>query len=127
MSDLPDQDVAAEGREMPACPDCRSAHIRPSRGSYPYDRERIGGENGSFWRCNHCGARFLGPPAPVERHRRRRHQHGPPRSPLDESIRSARAAKRWLFPILVILSTILAVAYLLNRRDAPQPLIVLPG
>jgi ribosomal protein L37AE/L43A len=126
MSDLPGPDVAAEG-QRPACPDCRSAHLRPSKGSYPYDRERIGAGDGSFWRCNHCGARFLGPPAPTEQLRRRRHHRSAPRNPLDESIRSARAAKRWLFPILVILSTILVVVYILNRRDAPQPQIVLPG
>ena len=47
---------------------------------------------------------------------------------LDRTIAIVRAAKRWLFPVLVILSTIVAVIYMLDRRDAPPAeQIITPG
>ena len=38
-----------------------------------------------------------------------------------------RTIKRWLFPVLVILCTVLAVIYVLERRDPPPEQIISPG
>ena len=45
---------------------------------------------------------------------------------LDRSIRLSRRFRRIFFPILVVLATIVAVAYVLDRRDVHQETIVLP-
>ena len=115
------------GLSAPACPECRSAEVRPSRSTYPQDKERTSEGAGSFWRCVNCGSRFFGPlPAEPKAKRRHRSTTKESRSALDRNIRIARALKRWVFPILVVLSTIVAVIYLLDRRDPPQEQIILP-
>jgi hypothetical protein len=74
-----------------------------------------------------CGARFFGPVASAPKARRRhRSATKESRSSLDRNIKLARALKRWVFPVLVVLSTIFAVIYLLDRRDPPQEQIILP-
>ncbi|MEO8500871.1 MAG: hypothetical protein ABI565_08135 [Vicinamibacteria bacterium] len=45
---------------------------------------------------------------------------------MDRDIRFARAIKRWIFPVVVILVTILAVAYMLEKRDTRTEQIILP-
>ena len=127
MSDPQEMDVPSVPVKNPRCPDCQSEGIRPSRGSYPRDRERIGEEPASFWRCGNCGARFLGPLAP-ERPRSRRGR-GKSRNPRDLRNRAdalGQAWKRWIFPGLVILATTVAVIYILDRRDRGQEQLVLP-
>ena len=67
-----------------------------------------------FWRCSHCGARFMGPATPARKHRAHR-SHS--RDPLGESLTLRRMVKRWAFPLIVILATVLAVAFILDRRN----------
>lgn len=45
---------------------------------------------------------------------------------MDRDIQFARTLKRWIFPALVILATILAVMYILERRDPQPQQIILP-
>ena len=126
-SDLPSPAPESAAGRPSVCPECRSAEIRPSRSSYPRDKERASTAEGSFWRCANCGSRFFGPPAdapPVKRQRRSATKES--RSALDRNIKLTRWFKRWVFPVLVILSTIFAVIYLLDRRDPPQEQIILP-
>lgn len=81
----------------------------------------------SFWRCRDCGARFLGPRTdPGKRRPHSRSKSGGSQAALDRDIRFARTLKRWIFPALVILSTILAVMYILERRDPQPQQIILP-
>lgn len=114
-------------RGVPVCPECGAAEARPSKSSYPLDRDKTAGGEASFWRCSNCGVRFLGPKAHT-RGGKRPSRSGPKgaRSALDRNIRLARAFRRWIFPVLVILTTILAVMYILERRDPRQEQIVLP-
>jgi len=84
------------------------------------------GRAGSFWRCSNCGGRFLGPTAPAgggegTKRRSRRGADG-----LARTIEAARRAKRFFFPILAVLATILTVIYLLDRQSAPLERISLP-
>ena len=46
---------------------------------------------------------------------------------MEERIRFTRVLRRRIFPFVVILLTILAVAYFLEKRDAPQETLVLPN
>ncbi len=106
------------------CPECASPEVRPSRTSYPLDKERNAGGALSFWRCSNCGSRFAGPKVSEEKRRRRAHVH----DPLAESLGMSRLTKRWVFPLLVILITAVAVAFILDRRTNPAaPPIITPG
>jgi ribosomal protein L37AE/L43A len=110
-----DQEVAPVVR----CPECQSESVRASHSAYPLDRVKIDGRNLAFWRCENCGMRFPGPPHPPRPSRRGKHRSS--RHENDELSRRAqftRAAKRVLFPVLVILSTIVAVIYILDRRNS---------
>lgn len=109
--------------ENPPCTECASREVQPSRSVYPLDQARIGGEARSFWRCSNCGGRFLGPRAPEGEKRRRRNKH----DPLDGAIQRGRKQKQWIFPLLVVLATILAVIYVLDRRNTEAPAITFPG
>lgn len=111
----------------PLCSECQSAEVRPSRNTYPQDKERTAEGAGSFWRCASCGARFFGPVASAPKAKRRhRSQAQGSWAALDRKVQLDRAFKRWVFPFLVILSTIFVVIYLLDRRDPPQDQIILP-
>ena len=89
------------------------------------DKERIGDGQTSFWRCGHCGARFLGP---LVSEKKRRHRSHHVRDPLAESVGASRVAKRWIFPLIVLVVTALAVAFILDRRNRPAPEpIISPG
>jgi|JI10StandDraft_1071094.scaffolds.fasta_scaffold656794_2 hypothetical protein len=108
--------------ENPACTECASREVQPSRSVYPLDHTRIGGEDKSFWRCSNCGARFLAQKAPEGEKRRRRSKH----DPLEGAIQRSRKQKQWIFPLLVVLATILAVMYVLDRRSAEAPAFTFP-
>lgn len=114
--------------EGPApCPECASLTVRPSNRAYPKDRERLAGRAASFWRCENCGTRFLGPPAPDDAptsRRDKRRGHG--RDTLDLSIQIGRVFRRRVFPLLVVLLTIVAVVYVLDRQDRPTETIISP-
>ena len=101
------------------CIECGSPDVRPSRSFYPMDKEKIGESRKSFWRCGHCGARFLGPFVAERKHRHYRPHHA--HDPLAESIGISRLAKRWIFPLIVLVLTALAVAFILERRNRPTP------
>lgn len=118
MSDLPGPRRAGQ---PPPCPECRSDHVRTSRSSYPHDKEKTAGRTGSFWRCGNCGARFLGPLA-LERTRESHHRAGGRNSKdgLRQDISFARTVKRWLFPLLAIMCTIIAVLLVLYQRNSPS-------
>lgn len=123
MSDAP-ATSAPLGSE---CPQCGSAETRPSRSSYPQDNEKIAGARASFWRCAHCGARFLGPASSAGRKVKSAHGSGhSPRVEGDRRVMLMRAFRNWIFPLLVILTTIAAVVYFLDKRDPPQEQIILP-
>ncbi len=121
MSDPEPQNLNSDGIELPVCPECQSKQAHPSRSAYPKDKEKNPRGTASFWRCFNCGARFLGPLAP-ERKRR----HPDHRDSRDRTLALARAARRWIFPGLVILATIVAVIYVLDQRDTPAPEIIFP-
>ncbi len=120
MSKSPAQ--ADPGHESaPTCTVCRSRDVRSSRSTYPRDQELLGDREGSFWRCSSCGARFLGPPvSELKRKRRGRQSSRDQEGRLSDSIAAERQAKRWIFPILVILATIVAVVFVLDRRAPPE-------
>ena len=105
------------------CAECQSIAVRPSRSSYPMDKEKNPDGRIGFWRCSHCGARFQGPPVFEGKRRRRSRGH----DPLDKRLGLARLTKRWAFPLIVILVTALAVAFILDRRNSPAaPPIITP-
>jgi len=109
------------------CLQCGSAETRPSRSSYPQDKEKTAGGRASFWRCSNCGARFLGPSPSSGR--RVKSVQGSGRSARlegDRRVMFMRAFRSWIFPLLVILATVAAVVYFLDKRDPPQEQIVLP-
>jgi len=89
------------------------------------DKEKNFEGKASFWRCSNCGARFMGPLVPARRHHHHRSHSG---DSLSESIAITRLAKRWAFPLIVILVTIVAVAFVLDRRnqDTRPRLVVTP-
>lgn len=118
--------VSAQGGGI-ACIECGSPRVRPSGHSYPMDQVKNPGGAASFWRCSHCGARFMGPLVPERGRKHRSRSSRNDRSDLDREIVLMRAVKRWIFPVLVILCTMLAVAYMLERRDPRPEQIVLPG
>ena len=105
--------MSAQGGGL-ACAECGSHQVRPSGSSYPMDKDKNPTGKAGFWRCSHCGARFMGPLAPG---RKQRHHRSHSRDRLEESLTFARMAKRWAFPLVVILVTILAVAFVLDRRN----------
>jgi len=120
--------VHADHGGAPACTACESREVRASRSSYPHDLQILAGGPGDFWRCLNCGARFPGPRAPERK--RRVHGHGGTRShrdPLAQAIEFGRATKRWIFPVLAILVTIVTIVYILDRRAPPQERFTLPG
>lgn len=122
MSDSQAQDADSGQGGDPICPACRSREARPSRGSYPYDPIVLANQSGSFWRCYHCGARFLGPLAPKRRRRGRGHAgaHGTG-DPLSRTVAFKRVAKNWIFSIIVLIATIVLVWYMLGRQAPPEP------
>lgn len=123
IQDAPPPEAAGAGLpNNPPCTECASREVQPSRSVYPLDQVRIGGEARSFWRCSNCGARFLGPQAPGGEKRRRRNHH----DPLDGAIQRSRKQKQWIFPLLVVLATILAVIYVLDRRNTEAPAVTFP-
>jgi hypothetical protein len=89
------------------------------------DKEKNFEGKASFWRCSHCGARFMGPLVIDRKHRRHR-SHS--RDPLSDNLTISRLTKRWAFPLIVILITIVAVAFVLDRRnqDTRPRLVVTP-
>lgn len=97
-----------------ACAECGSQQVRPSGSSYPMDKDKNPDGKVGFWRCSHCGARFMGPAAPARKHR---HHRSHSRDPLGESLTFSRMVKRWAFPLVVLLATVLAVAFILDRRN----------
>ena len=128
MSDINLAPAAGSAPDGQSCSQCGSREVRPSRSSYPRDKEAIGGSAASFWRCATCGARFVGgfvPEKSMRKRREERHRKKADHS-LDRSIRLSRRFRRIFFPILVVLATIVAVAYVLDRRDVHQETIVLP-
>lgn len=96
------------------CPECSSSEVRPSRKTHD------SGKNGSYWRCQNCGVRFFGPSrldardssSPGRGSRRRK-------DTLGTSIQWRRILHRWVFPSLVLVATIMAVVYMLERRTPP--------
>jgi ribosomal protein L37AE/L43A len=103
------------------CPDCQSNNVRPSHSAYPLDRVKVEGRDLAFWRCENCGTRFPGPPHPPRPSRRGKHRSSRHvNDELTQGVKFARAAKRLLFPVLVILATIIAVVYILDRRNSRQ-------
>lgn len=89
------------------------------------DKDKNADGRASFWRCSHCGARFMGP---LVLERKRRHHRSRSRDPLNQSLTFARMAKRWAFPLIVILVTIMAVAFVLERRNRDtRPRILTPA
>jgi hypothetical protein len=79
------------------------------------DQEKNFEGKASFWRCSNCGARFMGPLVPDRRHRRHHRSYSGDR--LGESVTFSRLVKRWAFPLIVILVTAVAVAFVLDRRN----------
>ena len=112
-----------EGDASPAvvCPECQSRSVRPSHSSYPLDQSKVAGRDLAFWRCENCGYRFPGPRS-AERKSGRRGRRGSTRNDdsLTKNVKLGRAIKRWLFPVLVIISTVIAVVYILDRRNSRQ-------
>jgi len=76
------------------------------------DRIRNPDGKAGFWRCSQCGARFMGPVVPERTRRHRSH-----RDAFDHDLTFSRLVKRWAFPLVVIIATILAVAFVLDRRN----------
>lgn len=119
MADLEPEVGLPVPRQVVVCPDCQSIDVRPSHSSYPRDKETNAAGTGAFWRCRNCGDRFLGPFAPEKKSRRSARGHR--EDPLSRKVQMTRFAKRWVFPLFVVLVTISAVVYLLNRRNS-QPM-----
>lgn len=116
--------VSATGAVV-TCAECGSQHVRPSGSSYPMDKDKNPHGEMGFWRCSHCGARFMGPLAPARKHR---HHRSHSRDPLGESLTFSRTVRRWAFPLIVILATALAVAFILDRRNREvRPQIITPA
>jgi len=113
---------------VPACVECQSNIVRPSRSAYPQDATKRAGGDGSFWRCDNCGARFLGPAAPERKRRHHRRGSRDFENDLSQKVKFARSVKRFLFPIVVIIATIIAVIYILDRRsERHEEQIAFPG
>lgn len=119
MSDPEPQNLSSDGIEVPICPECQSQKAHPSRSVYPKDKEKNPRGAAGFWRCFDCGARFLGPLAPERKRRYPASRHS-----RDRTRSFSRAAKRWIFPGLAILATIVAVMYMLGRQDRPPQEII---
>ena len=110
----------AEGVSLPLCPDCHSAEVRPSRSSYPLDRQKLAEGGGGFWRCSNCGTRFLGPAAPSMRERKHRpHRH---RGDGPKNASSGGALTRFVVPLLLLTATLLGAMLVLLLRD-PEALV----
>lgn len=130
MSEVPEAglDPKPEFEPAAACPECGSDVVRPSRSSYPRDKNTNAHGAGAFWRCENCGRRFLGPLVPEKQRRRGHGRSRRPGDPLNRKITFVREAKRVIFPILVILTAILAVVFMLDRRTSQdQQQVILPG
>ena len=125
MSEPEPRFADSEDQAAASCTECQSQEVRPSRSSYPQDKERTGGA-GSFWRCSNCGTRFLGPRTHGPKPRRRSSPKGSKDS-LEKTINFWRRAKRWLFPILAILTTVAVVIYILDSREPEPEEIVFPS
>ena len=117
--------AVSDANGVTACLECQSRHVRPSGSAYPMDKDKNPNGTASFWRCSHCGARFMGPLAPE---RKRRHHRSHSRDALNESLSFSRVAKRWAFPLVVILVTVIAVAFVLEfrNRDTRARIVVTP-
>lgn len=121
---LAPEDVRGDGsgrHSYPQCLECGSAEVRPSRSSYPLDKEKIAGGAQRFWRCGNCGNRFVGPLAFEKPHRSSR----PGNDSLRRVIDAERSRKRWLSPLIVVLTTIVVIILVLLMRDSPLGLGVL--
>ena len=57
----------------------------------------------------------MGPLVPERKHRS--HRSSRRRDSLDESLSLSRVVQRWAFPMFVIALTIVAVAFVLDRRN----------
>ena len=59
--------------------------------------------------------------------KRRRHRSGRDgKDSLNQTINFWRKAKRWLFPLLAILTTVGLVIYILDQRDPSPQQIIFP-
>ena len=127
MSELAEPDRDSSRAEPASCPECQSLNVRPSQSSYPRDIETNAAGEGSFWRCRNCGGRFLGPLAESETkaQRRHRHRHGS-RHSLSLRARAAQMVNRWTFPVIVVLTLIVAVILFLDFLNAPRPRLGFP-
>lgn len=103
----------------PRCPDCQSAEVRPSKSSYPLDREKLAAGAGGFWRCGNCGTRFTGPSAPPI-HGRKYRPHRQPADPLKLAITGGTGMTRFVVPLLLLTVVLLGVILVLLLRD-PLP------
>ncbi len=113
--------VPSSGSPYPPCPDCQSAEVRPSKSSYPLDKEKLAAGAGAFWRCGNCGTRFMGPAAPPMHERKYRpHRHAT--NPLKTAINGGAALTRFVVPLLLLTVTLLGVILVLLLRD-PAPLV----
>lgn len=108
------------GVSFPPCPDCQSAEVRPSKSSYPLDRQKLAAGAGGFWRCGNCGTRFLGPAAPSMPERKYR-PHRPSGSGLKGAAKG-RGMMRLVVPLLLLTVTLLGVIVVLLLRD-PEALV----
>jgi hypothetical protein len=87
--------------------------VRPSRSSYPLDKEKISDGNASFWRCGNCGDRFVGPLASERSHRSARLE----KDPIRREIEAHRGRRRWLSPLIVVITTIVVITLMLLLKD----------
>lgn len=116
-----------EAGAVATCPVCGSVDGHPSRSAYPMDAARLTGLRGSFWRCQNCGDRFIGP-VPDQtslsdrsgthrshhqhrHHGRRHHGSGSGRDPI----------ARFVVPVLLMLAGIIAILVLLDGRGGTLP------
>ncbi len=121
--------AVAPADEVPpvVCTECQSRNVRPSQSSYAVDPAKIAGRNLRCWRCDKCGQRVVGPGLAPRSRRSRRNGSRRNDGSTDATSRITRAAKKWIFPLLVILATIFTVVYILDRRNSrPDPSGVAP-
>lgn len=116
-AEVREDESASVDAAPPACVECQSHVVRPSRTAYPLDEVKRAGGEGSFWRCDNCGARFLGPSAPERKRRQHRRGSRDSEGDLSQKVQFGRMLKRFMFPIVVIVATIIAVIYILDRRS----------
>lgn len=114
---IPEQDAGA----VPGCAECQSKDIRPSRSFYPMDEAKIAGRNLRFWRCDNCGARFLGPRGEGAKPRRRGRKSS--RRPWEAVVPTGpkgQETRKWLIPVMVILGLIVTTLFAIDRYNTWQ-------